>query len=169
MKKLLLGAAVIAAALSGVNYVRVHQPAQEALKYTDEVSVASYYRFGVVPDAIVFDLRTVRYDASGALILGRFFKFAEEMKDRQFREVRLAYKGETKFILDGDDFHEIGQQNSFQNPLYTVRTFPSKLRAPDGTSAYSSWSGGLLGVLNAQMGDVNQMSRDWYLDDMAGA
>lgn len=169
LKKLVLGASLAVVALIGVNVGRVHMPAHEALKYTDELTVASYYRFGVVPDTIVFDLWNVGWDASGALILGRFFAFAEEMKDRNFREVHLAYKGRTKFILDGDHFQEIGRQHSWQNPIYTIRTFPEKLLTSDGRRAYSSWSGGVLGVLNAQMHDVNQMVRDWYLDDMIGS
>lgn len=165
-KKLALGALIVSVGVVGVNAVRVHMPGQKALKYTDKITVASYYRFGVVPDSIVFDLRDVSWDASGALILGRFFAFAEEFKDRKFGEVRLAYKGRTKFILDGDDFRKIGRENSWQNPVYTIRTFPEKLRTPDGRRAYSSWSGGMLGVLNAQMSDVNKITRDWYLNDM---
>lgn len=164
--KLAVGASILLAGVVAVNAVRVYMPGQEALKYTEEIKVASYYRFGIVPDSIVFDLRHVGWDASGALILGRFFAFAEDFKDRKFREVRLAYKGRTKFILDGNDFNEIGRNNSWQNPIYTVRTFPEKLRKPDGTRAYSSWSGGILGVLGAQIDDVNEITRDWYLNDM---
>lgn len=166
LTRAVLWGAVGVAVLAGVNFVRVHSAASEALKYTDEISVASYYRFGVVPDAIVFDLWKVEWNASNALILGRFFAFAEEMKDREFREVRLAYRGETKFILDGDDFREIGRENAWQNPVYTIRTLPEKLRTPDGRRAYSTWTGGMIGVLGAQMDDVNKMAQDWYLDDM---
>lgn len=167
-KTLSLAAFILSASLVGVNAIRVHIPGQEAVKYTGEITIASYYRFGVVPDSIVFDLRHVGWDASGALILGRFFAFAEEFKDREFREVRLAYKGKTKFILDGNDFSEIGRENSWQNPVYTIRTFPEKLRTPDGRRAYSSVSGGMLGVLSAQMDNVNQTTRDWYVNDMVG-
>lgn len=165
-KKLTLAAAAAVSVVIGTNYFRAHMPAQEALKHTSEISVASYYHFGVVPDSIVFDLRNVGWDASAALILGRFFAFAEEMKDREFREVRLAHKGKTKFILGGEDFRKIGQDHAWQNPVYTVRTFPEKLRTPDGRSAYSSWTGGMLGVVSAQMNDVNQIAQDWYLEDM---
>ena len=77
-----------------------------------------------------------------------------------------AYKGRTKFILDGDDFREIGRENSWQNPVYTIRTLPEKLRTPDGRRAYSSVSGGLLGVLSVQMNNVNEIARDWYLNEM---
>ena len=165
-KTLTFTAFIVFASVVGLNVIRVHVPGQQAVKYTDEITIASYYRFGVVPDSIVFDLRHVGWDASGALILGRFFAFAEEFKDREFREIRLAYKGKTKFILDGSDFNEIGQENSWQNPVYTIRTFPEKLRTPDGMKAYSSVSGGVLGVLSVQMNNVNEIARDWYLDEM---
>ena len=156
------------AILVGINALRVQMPVQEALKNTDQMTVAAYYRFGVMPDAIVFDLWQLGGEASGAMILGRFFQFAEERKDRDFREVRLAHKGKTKFILDGDDFQEIGDQVSWQNPVYLVRTFPEKLMTPDGRPAYGTWTGGMLGVLNAQLEDVNEMAREWYLKDMIG-
>lgn len=160
-----LGGLVI---MIGINVLRVQMPAQEALKNTDEITVGAYYRFGVMPDAIVFDLWRVGDEASGALILGRFFQFAEEMKDREFREVRLAHKGKTKFILAGDNFQEIGEQLSWQNPMYLIRTFPERLRMPDGRQAYDTWTGSMIGVLNAQMEDVNEMTHEWYLKDMIG-
>ena len=161
----ILGGLVI---MIGTNVLRVQMPAQEALRNTDEITVGAYYRFGVMPDAIVFDLWHVGDEASGALILGRFFQFAEEMKDREFREVRLAHKGKTKFVLDGDDFQDIGKQLSWQNPMYLIRTFPERLKTTEGRQAYDTWTGGMIGVLNAQMEDVNEMTHEWYLKDMIG-
>lgn len=115
--KPLVGALTLTVGVIGVNFTSVYMPVQEALKYTDVISVASYYRLGIVPDMLVFDLRNVDWHASGALVVGRFFAFAEEFKDRNFREVRLAYKGRNKFILDADDFKEIGRENSWWNPV----------------------------------------------------
>ena len=69
---------------------------------------------------------------------------------------------------DGDEFLKIGQEYSYQNPVYSVRTFPEKLRVPSGEPAYSSWTGGLLGVVGAQMDDVNEMARAWYISDLLG-
>ncbi|MDF1710521.1 MAG: hypothetical protein P1U72_20730 [Paracoccaceae bacterium] len=160
-----LGGLVI---LVGINVLRVQMPAQEALRHTNGITVGSYYRFGVIPDTIVFDLWRVGDEASGAMILGRFFQFAEEMKDREFREVRLAHKGKTKFILDGDDFQEIGEQLSWQNPIYLIRTFPERLKTPEGRQAYDTWTGGMIGVVNVQMEDVNEMTHEWYLKDLIG-
>lgn len=54
---------------------------------------------------------------------------------------------------------------SFPNPVYTIRTLPEKLRRPDGSRAFSVWTGGMIGVLGAQMDDVNNFAGQWYLDD----
>ncbi|SEN62053.1 hypothetical protein SAMN04488077_12213 [Roseovarius tolerans] len=149
-----------------INAVRVDNAVSEASEYQDDISAHAYYQFGVVPDSIVFDIWNVGWNASQAEVLGVFLRFSEKMKDREFREVRLAYRGEAKFVLDGDDFQDIGQQFSYQNPVYIVRTFPEKLRTPDGGRAFSTWSGGLLGVVGRQMEDVNELGERWYLDDM---
>ena len=103
---------------------------------------------------------------SAASVLGSFLRFAGEMKDRKFREVRLAFRGQTRFILNGDEFAEIGQEFGWQNPVYTLRTFPEKLQRPDGRPAFSRWSGGLLGVTGAQMKDLNGLADQWYRSDL---
>lgn len=154
------------AAIAGLNVLRVNADAREATQYRDSYTAVGYYHFGVVPDSIVFDLRDVGWDATPAGVIGGFFQFAEEMKEREFREVRLAYQGRTKFILEGHHFKQIGRENSYQNPVYSLRTFPEKLTRPDGGKAFSTWTGGMLGVLGAQMDDANQLARDWFLDEM---
>ena len=169
MKNIVKYSIAILSALAGtaaVNVIRVNSAASEAGKYQDGISAHAYYQFGVVPDSIVFDLWNVGGRTSQAEVLGVFLRFAEKMKGREFREVRLAYHGEVKFVLDGGDFHDIGRGFSYQNPVYIVRTFPEKLSTPDGRRAFSTWSGGLLGVVGQQMEDVNELGRRWYLDDI---
>jgi len=164
--KVFIAALVAAAGIVAVNWFHVNNAASEAGKYHDDVSAHAYYQFGVVPDSVVFDLWKVGWRTSQAEVLGVFLRFSDKMKDRKFREVRLAYRGETKFILSGKDFRDIGREYSYQNPVYIVRTFPEKLRTPDGKKAFSTWSGGLLGVLGRQMEDVNELGQRWYLGDM---
>lgn len=165
--KWILVVAGLAACVVAVNIARVNGAATTAARYQDDITSYAYYRFGIIPDSIVFDLRSVGWGASQVQVLGVFLRFAREMKDRDFREVRLSYRGRTKFILGGDEFSDIGQEYQYQNPVYTIRTFPEKLRTPDGRRAFSTWSGGLLGVVGQQMEDVNALGRRWYLDDMS--
>ena len=166
--KVALGAIVALAGVVGLNVGRVHLAAWEAVKY-DDVNVAAYYQMGVIPDAIVYDVWDLGPTASQAEVLGGFLRFADQLKDREFREVRLAFRGETKFILPGRDFAVMGDEYDWQNPVYTILTFPEKLTHPDGRPAFDSWSGGWIGVMSAQMDDVNELGREWYLDDLLGS
>lgn len=65
-----------------------------------------------------------------------------------------------KFTLEGDYFQELGEEYDFQNPMYTARTLPEKVKKPDGTQAYRSLGGGLSG-LSEQMGNFNELAVDW--------
>lgn len=164
-RKIFIGAVAVVAAVAATNFFRVNSQVRAAVAGRDFMSAAGYYRYGVDPNNIVFDLRDLTAGASGAGVLGGFFQFAEEMQDRDFDYVYLAYHGHQRFRLAGDDFKEIGESFSYQNPVYLVRTLPEKLETPDGRRAFSSWSGGLLGVLGAQMDDVNALTRKWWLED----
>ncbi|MCE6958065.1 hypothetical protein LAZ40_03215 [Cereibacter sphaeroides] len=164
--KTLAGMALALAALAGVSIVRVTLPALSAVEGHADVTAIGYYRWGVTPDRIVFDLWKAGPEASAASVLGAFFDFAQEMKDRRFEEVLLAWRGDVRFRLDGDDFREIGVERDWQNPVYVVRTFPEKLRTPEGRPAFESWSGGLIGVLGAQMDDVNSFADAWFRKDV---
>lgn len=150
--------------LVALTFVRLQSPAMEAMKYRD-ATVLSYYRYGFVPDSIVFDIWAVDGGNSAAGTIGGLIEFADALSDREFREVVLAYRGQARFILEGRHFKTIGREAAYQNPVYTVRTLPEKLRTPDGRRAYGSWTGGMLGVLSQQMDDVNAFARDWYIRD----
>lgn len=161
------GFATLLAALAvivGVNHLRLNKSATEAMAFRD-VEVFAYYRYGVMPDSIVLDIRSVGLDNSAAGTIGGLIAFAEALKERQFREVVLSWRGQARFILKGDDFQTMGREAAYQNPIYTVRTLPEKLLRPDGTQAFSSWTGGLIGVLGQQMEDVNSFARQWYMAD----
>lgn len=45
--------------------------------------------------------------------------------------------------------------------IYLIRTFPENVKNLDGSPAFSTWEGGLLGVTNRQMEDFNAFMRQW--------
>lgn len=159
------GIAVLGAVVVGLNWVRVAIPAQESVKYRSGISAIGYYHYGVVPGTIVYDLRGVEGEASAASVLGGLFEFAGAMKDRNFDEVLLAWRGDVRFRLPGRDFKEIGTSVAWENPVYLLRTFPERLKTPQGTPAFEVWTGGALGVLGAQMDDVNRLAETWFMRD----
>jgi len=54
-----------------------------------------------------------------------------------------------------------------QNPVYTMRTFPQNVYALDGSPAFETWSGGLLGVLGKQLEDFSEFHKQWYLNEIS--
>lgn len=158
------GIAIVLATVIGINQFRLNTHATAAMQNRD-VNALAYYRYGVLPSSIVLDLRDVGPESSAARTIGGLVDFAENLSDREFDEVVLAWRGEARFILGGDDFREMGRTASYQNPIFTIRTLPEKLRRPDGSRAFSVWTGGMIGVLGAQMDDVNDFAGRWYLDD----
>lgn len=115
---------------------------------------------------LIFDLQRIPGDKSKLDVFRIFVQFAEEMQHKDFNEVQLACRGTVKFKVRGDYFQKLGREYSFQNPNYTLRTFPENLLTPEGLRAYPEWGGGMIGVLNAQMKDFNDFHHKWYLDDM---
>lgn len=109
---------------------------------------------------LVYDLKSVSKEKRV------FLQFSEKVNDDKFEFVELSYKGDTKFKINGDYFKKLRDEYSWQNPVYTIRTFPENLLNSDGTDAYSKWTGGLLEILKKQLEDFTDFHKKWYLDDM---
>jgi hypothetical protein len=118
------------------------------------------------PSTLVFDLQKVSGTNSMTDVFRVLLQFAENIQTKKFERVELAYLGRTKFKLDGGYFQQIGQERSWQNPVYTIRTFPENLKNPDGSRAYPEWTGGWLGITGKQFEDVNDFHRKWYVEEM---
>jgi len=148
-----------------VNVIRLELPAIQTLKGDSRnapVTFVSYYSYGVRPDIIVFDLWKVDGTASRMDVMRVLLQFADKLKDRSFSEVRLAWRGNTRFVIPGAYFKQVGEEYGWQNPMYIVRTFPEHIHTPEGDQAFSTWTGGVLGVLGQQMDDVRQFNDVWY-------
>jgi hypothetical protein len=117
-------------------------------------------------DVLIFDLQSISNQTSRADVFRVFLQFAEKNQNMTYPRVELAFRGETKFYIDGLYYKQLGEEYSWQNPVYTIRTFPSNLYYPDGSRAYSEWTGGLLGVLNEEMKDFLDFNDRWYWDEM---
>lgn len=170
MKKSVLFGLPMAIALSvgAWNYLVVHHPISRHLaqdQRNSKLTVWAYHRFGVQPHVIVIDLRGFSDDVSSTDVMRALLQAAEAHKASKFDRVVLAYKGTAKFLLQGDYFQTLGRDYGSQNPIYTLRTLPENVYRMDGSAAYGTWTGGVLGVMAKQMEDLTKFSRDWYLDD----
>jgi hypothetical protein len=91
-----------------------------------------------------------------------YILFKEEDSER----IILSFKGESKFMLKGDFFKEIGSKHGIQNPIYTLRTLPQHVYNIDGTNAFVTRTGRWMGGLGQQMDDLNAFHSQWYLNEL---
>jgi len=47
-----------------------------------------------------------------------------------------------------------------------MRTFTEHVFSPDEKKAFSTWTGGLLGVVKQQMEDFVEFHKKWYIEDI---
>jgi len=81
--------------------------------------------------------------------------------------VILSCRGKKKFTFDGTYFKQLGQEYESQNPMYTIRTFPTHLTAMDGSKPFTEYVGGVLGVLGTEMEQFTEFNEQWYIREMA--
>ena len=156
--------------MSAFNYFSVEQPLHHVL--TDDsrnlvVTASAHFDGWISRDALIFDLTDVSGSAKEIDVFRIFLQYAQAMKGRHFARVILAHRGTKKFILDGDYFQQLGKEYEGQNPMYTIRTFPTHLTAMDGSKPFTEYVGGVLGVLEKEMEQFTEFNEQWYVRDMA--
>ena len=159
----------ISAVLVWGNYFILTKPLHEVIaadSRNEGVEVRARYGDYYKSSILVFDLKNVSATNSSADVFRVFLKYAEKMKEKDFDSVLLSFKGNPKFQLKGDYFKKLGVEFEAQNPVYTIRTFPENVYTVDGSKAFGTWTGGLLGVLGKQMDDFNAFHQQWYRDEV---
>lgn len=173
MKKIILflvffGIAVTLTVFS-FNYYNLSKQLSGVVKYDNRnigIDMRAHYGSYIFPSILVLDIQNISGEISAADVFRVFLQFANRIQDMQFDKVELASNGNTKFILKGDYFKQLGIEHGEQNPVYTMRTFPENVYTPDGKKAFDSWTGGLLGVIGKQMEEFNEFHNKWYIEDL---
>jgi len=151
------------------NYFQLQSQMGDVLKddsRNNGVEVSVHYGNYVNSSILVYDLKSISDTNSMADVFRVFLQFSEKVKSKKFDVVELCFKGKTKFKIKGDYFQMLGEEYSWQNPVYTIRTFPENLINLDGSIAYPEWTGGWLGVAGKQMEDFSDFHKKWYLEDI---
>jgi len=150
-----------------VNLLTLEMPVSGALgedSRNEVVEVDVHYGYYVHPGILIIDLEDVE-GASRADVFRVLLQTADALQTRSFSQVELHRNGEHRFTVPGSYFKEVGEEYSFQNPVYTMRTFTEQVKDPDGTRAfYSFGGGGLLGGLASEMETFNEFISEWAAD-----
>lgn len=152
--------------ISSLNYFRLQRHMNEAVSFYETGTVLrAHYGFFVNPTVLVLNMIRPGEESSRATNFYTLLKFSELVKDQEFSVVELQYNGSPRFLIKGDYFRKLGEEFSWQNPVYTLQHFPENLLNPDGSAAYPTWEGGWLGVSSKQLQDANDFHDKWYLDE----
>lgn len=154
------------------NYFSVEQPLHHVLSQDSRnqvVAATAHYDDLVDWKTLVFDIKGLSSSAKEIDVFRTFLQYAQAMKGRHFVKVILACRGKKKFTLDGSYFQQLGQEYESQNPMYTIRTFPTHLTAMDGSKPFTEYVGGVLGVLEKEMEQFTKFNDQWYIRDIAAA
>lgn len=158
---------VLGLGLCGWNYLVLQRPLQQVLEADSRnsgVEVNAHFGMYFAPETLVFDIRQLGPEVAPVDVFRVFLQYAQAMRDERYSIVELAHNSQTKFLIDGDYFHQLGVEYADQNPMYTMRTFTEHVRTPEGQPAFDTFEGGALGVLGAQMEQFNEFHRRWYID-----
>jgi hypothetical protein len=130
------------------------------------IDVSVHYGSYLDGSTLVYDLKSVSSYKSMADVFRVFLQYAEKIRDKDFETVKLCFRGDERFQIDGDYFRKLGREYSYENVIYTIRTFPEHLKTPYGSRAFPPRLGGWLYVMGKQMEDFNDFHRQWYLADL---
>jgi len=146
----------------------VELPVLNARSDEHGVTMVAYHRWLISPSTLVIDLWSIDGKVSMADVDRNLFEAAEALKGQTFGNVILAFRGKGRFIIDGAQFKTTGEERKWQNPIYAIRTLPQNLRKMDGSPAFETWEGGLLGVLGQQLKDHEEFHAQWYARESLG-
>lgn len=156
--------------IGAVNYFLLQYPMSQVLRQdarNDGVQVFAHFKYFVDLTTLVYDLRSVSGETSPMDVTRVLLQYAERQQDRSFSSIELSHQGTGKFILQGEYFKKLGKEFKQQNPAYTLRTLPENILKIDGSAAFSTWTGGALGVFSKQLEDFSDWHREWYINDLS--
>ena len=170
MKKITLLLTLVFSLIIFLNYVNLQSSFNDLIKKdirNDGIRLYTHYDNFINPSIININFWNIDNDKTMADMDRIIFQLAEVLVDKTFEKVIFSFRFDKKYFIRGDYFKKIGEEFSYQNKIYLIRSFPEKLYKMDGSKAFSTWTGGLLGVMTKQMEDHNEFHKVWYLEEWA--
>ena len=130
------------------------------------ISLNVHFSYYLDTDILVLNLKNIRSGTSRIDVFRAILQLAEKLKEKEFEKVILAFRGTDRYLLLGTYFAKLGKEYSFQNHVYTMRSFPENVFNTDGSKAFSSWTGGVLAVYAKQMEDFGDFHDNWYWNEL---
>lgn len=161
LKLVFVGTPLVAAIVGyGANVILLQKPLDDILQ--DNVafhgmSVSAHYEYWVIPGVVVYDLKGLSFRQRPIDVHTAFLEFAKKLREKKIDRVDLAYRGTTRFSINGDSFRRLGDEYARRNFEYVLYSFPRLFKAEDGAKLPSNEASDRDALL--------QFHRQWYGDD----
>lgn len=162
-KKLVFVGTPLVAALIGysANLFLLQEPVNDILKENKAfagMEVSAHYQYYVIPGVVVYDLEGLTVRQTPLDVQTALLEFAKKVKEKRYRRVDLAYRGETKFSIDGASFMKLGQEYAKSNFDYVLYKLPGLFRGEGGTPVKAPAN-------STERDALLEFHRQWYGDD----
>ena len=168
MKKILIIVTLLLISIFSYNYFTLQSKLDKVINEDSRnkgITIYSHYDNFINPKILIFNLWDIEGDKSMADIDRVLLQFSEVMKNENFQELIFSFRFNKKFFITGKYFKKLGEEFSYQNPVYILRKLAENIYKLNGQKSYSTWTGGLIGVVKEQMEDHNEFHQEWYLKD----
>lgn len=160
---------LLASATWTINEISLNHPLHAVIDNdvrNSGIKISAHYDHWLRPSTLVIDIRGLEPGASRMDVFRAFLQYADKLKARHFHQVILSCRRTQKYILDGDYFNKLGQEYSYQNPIYTMRNFPLHLETPEGAYPYHPIGGGFISAFGEEIGQFTDSQNSWYWSDV---
>jgi hypothetical protein len=142
------------------NFLFLQQPMNEILQSNSAfqgMSVSAHYEYWIVPGVVVYDLKRLGTESTPLQVHTAFLEYARKMKDRDFDRVNLRFRGQDRFMLEGQEFRRAGLEYANRNFSWVLFDLPRLFHAtgrvtqpPDSSDADA----------------LLEFHRRWYADEL---
>ncbi|MDP8225597.1 MAG: hypothetical protein P9L99_19715 [Candidatus Lernaella stagnicola] len=142
-----------------LNHFRLQRPLKKVVGQdarNQGVHAKAYYDSYFNTGTIVFDVRNVGAPAGAADVVRSFIAFAHELQGRDIDEVVIAWRGNRKVKIDGDDFLSLGASVGTTTPRKLLWELAHDLRYLNGKQVVANLPGNYAKLLQTALGDGNE-------------
>jgi hypothetical protein len=142
-----------------MNYFLLQRPLSQVIQHDSRnhgVNAAVYFSSYVNTDVIVFDVRAISPPAGAPGVLRVFIQFAHEMQGRDVDEVIIAYRGQRRFKMMGDDFLGLGALVGSAQPKQLLWELAHNLRHLNNKLVISNMPGNYAALLQKSLGEGSE-------------
>ncbi|NLH48108.1 MAG: hypothetical protein GX444_05825 [Myxococcales bacterium] len=142
-----------------LNYGLLQRPLNRVIGRDDRnlgVRATAYFDSYVDLDTIVFDVRGLDPRSGAQGLVRTFLEYAHELQGSDIDEVIIAYRGQRKLKIRGDDFLTLGASLGTAQPREVMWELAHNLRFLNGKMVMSNLPGNYAALLQKSLGDVQQ-------------